>query len=53
MTIETMPEEVDEDKLTVLANDIVSRLEKEAEYAGQVKVTVIRETRAQATTTAK
>jgi len=47
------PEEVDEDKLTVLANDIVSRLEKEAEYAGQVKVTVIRETRAQATTTAK
>jgi len=47
------PEEVEEDKLTVLANDIARRLEKEAEYAGQVKVTVIRETRAQATTAAK
>ena len=47
------PEEVDEDKLTILASDIARRLEKEAEYAGQIKVTVIRETRAQATTSAK
>src|SRR3989344_1186877 len=47
------PEEVEEDKLTVLANDIARRLRKKAEYAGQVKVTVIRETRAQATTAAK
>lgn len=47
------PEEVDDDKLTVLAYDISKRLEKEAEYAGQIKVTVIRETRATATTSAK
>ena len=47
------PEEVDDDKLTVLAHDIAKRLEKEAEYAGQIKVTVIRETRASETTAAK
>ena len=47
------PEEVDDDKLTVLAYDIARKLEKEAEYAGQVKVTVIRETRATETTSAK
>jgi len=42
------PEEVDEDKLTILASDIARRLEKEAEYAGQIKVTVLREYRAEA-----
>jgi len=47
------PEEVDDDKLTVLAHDIAGRLEKEAEYAGQIKVTTIRETRASETTSAK
>lgn len=47
------PEEVDDDNLTVLAHDIAKRLEKEAEYAGQIKVTVIRETRATETTVAK
>jgi ribonucrease Y len=47
------PEEVDDDKLTVLAHDIARKLEKEAEYAGQVKVTAIRETRATETTSAK
>lgn len=47
------PEEVEDDKLTVLAHDIAKRLEKEAEYAGQIKVTVIRETRATETTTAR
>lgn len=47
------PDEVDDDKLTVLARDIALRLEKEAEYAGQVKVTAIREVRSQATTAAK
>jgi len=46
------PEEVDDDKLTVLAHDIAARLEREAEYAGQIKVTVIRETRATGTTLA-
>jgi ribonuclease Y len=47
------PDEVDDDRLTVLAHDIAARLEKEAEYAGQIKVTVIRETRAIGTTAAK
>lgn len=47
------PEEVDDDKLTVLARDIAKRLEKEAEYAGQIKVTAIRELRATETTSAK
>lgn len=47
------PEEVDDDKLTVLAHDIARRLEKEAEYAGQIKVTVVREVRATDTTKAK
>ena len=47
------PEEVDDDKITVLAHDIARELEKEAEYAGQIKVTVIREVRATETTKAK
>ncbi|MBU0570185.1 DUF3552 domain-containing protein, partial [Patescibacteria group bacterium] len=37
------PEEVDDDALTILAHKIAKRLEKEAEYAGQIKVTAIRE----------
>lgn len=47
------PEEVDDDKLTVLAHEIAQRLEKETQYAGQIKVTVIREVRATDTTKAK
>ncbi len=47
------PDEVDDDRLTVLAHDIARDLEKQAEYAGQIKVTVIRETRATETTSAK
>jgi len=47
------PDEVDDDRLTVLAHDITQRLEKEAEYAGQIKVTVIREVRAVDTTAAR
>ena len=47
------PEEVDDDKLTILAHEITKRLEKEAKYVGQVKVTVIREVRATDTTSAK
>ncbi len=46
------PDEVDDDSLVVLARDIAKRLEKEAEYAGQIKVTILRETRASATTAA-
>lgn len=47
------PEEVTDDQISVLAHDIATRLEKEAEYAGQIKVTVIREVRATDTTKAK
>lgn len=47
------PEEIDDDEVTVLARDIANKLEKEAEYAGQIKVTVIREVRATDTTAAK
>ncbi len=47
------PKEVDDDKLTILAHEIAKRLEREAEYAGAIKVTVIRETRATRTTQAR
>ena len=47
------PEEVDDDKLTVLAHDIAQKLEKESEYVGQIKVTVIREVRVSDTTAAR
>ena len=47
------PEEVSDDELTVLAHEISKALEKEAKYAGQIKVTAIREVRATDTTSAK
>lgn len=47
------PEEVDDDKISVLAFDIAKKLEEEAKYSGQVKVTVIREIRVHETTKAK
>jgi ribonucrease Y len=47
------PNEVDDDKLTVIAHDIARKLEQEASYAGQIKVSVIREVRATETTAAK
>lgn len=40
------PEVIDDVKSVVLARDIVSQIEEELEYPGQIKVTVIRETRA-------
>jgi len=46
------PDKIDDDGLVILARDIAKRLEREAEYAGQIKVTVIRETRAADTTAA-
>ncbi len=46
------PDEIDDDALTVLAHDIAKKLEKEAEYAGQIKITAIREVRATDTTAA-
>ena len=40
------PEKVTEDQAVILAHDVSQRIEKELQYPGQVKVVVIRETRA-------
>lgn len=40
------PDKVDDDTATLMARDIVKKIESELEYPGQIKVTVIRETRA-------
>lgn len=47
------PEAISDDQLTVLVHDMAGKLEKEAEYAGQVKVTAVRQTQASETTKAK
>jgi len=40
------PEEIDDVACQVLARDIVKRIEEELQYPGQIRVTVVRETRA-------
>ena len=40
------PDRIDDTTSVKLARDIVKRIEQELEYPGQIKVTVIRETRA-------
>ena len=40
------PEEVTEDNMIILAHDIAKRIEAELEYPGQIKINVIRETKA-------
>ncbi len=40
------PDEVSDDSLEMLARDIAKKIESELEYPGQIKVNVIRETRA-------
>ena len=47
------PDEVSDDELTIMAREITKRLEKEAEYAGRIKVTVIREMRVSEMTSAR
>ena len=40
------PEAIDDDAALLLAREIVREIERELEYPGQIKVTVIRESRA-------
>ncbi len=40
------PEEVSEDRMVILARDIAKKIEDELEYPGQIKVNLIRETKA-------
>jgi len=40
------PELINDDQMTVLAHDIVKKIENEMEYPGQIKVNLIRENRA-------
>ena len=40
------PEKVNEDQAVILSHDIAQQIEKELQYPGQVKVVIIRETRA-------
>lgn len=40
------PEQVKEDKMVLIARDIATRIESELDYPGQIKVNVIRESRA-------
>ena len=40
------PEEVTEDNMIILARDIAKKIESELEYPGQIKINVIRETKA-------
>ena len=46
LRIVIIPEEIDDAGLTLLARDIAKRVESELEYPGQIKISLIRETRA-------
>lgn len=47
------PRDVSDNELTSMAYDIARKLEQEVEYAGQIKVNVLRQTQASETTKAK
>jgi len=40
------PDKIDDAQVSLLANDLAQRIQKEMEYPGRIKVTVIREWRA-------
>lgn len=44
--IMVVPDEVDDEGLVLLARDVTKRIENDLEYPGQIKVSIIRETRA-------
>ena len=39
------PDKINDDQMTILARDVAKKVENEMDYPGQIKVTVIRETR--------
>ena len=39
------PEKISDDEMTIMARDVVKRIESEMEYPGQIKVNIVRETR--------
>ena len=40
------PEKITDDQMTILARDVAKQIENEMDYPGQIKVNIIRETRA-------
>ena len=46
LRIIVVPEDVNDEGMTLLARDIAKKIEEELEYPGQIKVSLIRETRA-------
>ncbi|MCL2399600.1 MAG: ribonuclease Y [Defluviitaleaceae bacterium] len=46
LRIVIIPDQVDDATMTLLARDVAKRIEEELEYPGQIKVNLIRETRA-------
>ena len=46
MSVMVKPDEISEDAMILLARDIAKKIEDELEYPGQIKVNLIRETKA-------
>ena len=40
------PEQISDDDMVILARDVAHKIENELEYPGQIKINVIRESRA-------
>ena len=44
--IMVFPDQINDEKMTIVARDIAKRIENEMDYPGQIKVNIIRESRA-------
>ena len=44
--VSVVPEQVSDDDLVLLARDLSKKIESELEYPGQIKINVVRETKA-------
>lgn len=51
LRIMVKPDKITDDKMTILARDVAERIESEMQYPGSIKVTIIRESRAEASAT--